>query len=375
MASLVIVGGGFAGVWAALAAASLRRRTGDRHLTIHVVNRDPWLTMRPRLYEPSLEETRVPLHEVLTPAGVEIVLGQVTGIDPNNRRVAIQTDGDTRLLPYDRLILAAGSHIHLPPIPGRELAFSVDTYAAAAALARHLAHLGTGPGSSHERTAVVVGAGFTGIEVATSLAARCRVVIVERASTVAPDLGPDARAHVEHAFATLGIEARTGVSVSAIYPTGVALDNGDQIAAATTIWTGGFRANALAAQLGAPVDDAGRVAVDEFLHVAGVSNVFAAGDVARAIADRRGQETYIAPMSCQCAIPMGEIAGHNAAADLLGVPGRRFAHPDYVTCLDLGPAGALFMEGWTRAVRLTGLWGKVMKETINTRLIYPPRAA
>ena len=155
----------------------------------------------------------------------------------------------------------------------------------------------------------------------------------------------------------------------------VALDTGDWIPAATTIWTGGFRANALAGQLGVPLDEAGRVAVDESLQVTNVAGVFAAGDVARAIADRHEDQVYVAPMSCQCAIPMGEIAGYNAAADLLGLARRRFAHTDYVTCLDLGPAGALFMEGWTRAVRLTGLWGKIMKETINTRLIYPPRQA
>jgi NADH:ubiquinone reductase (H+-translocating) len=98
--------------------------------------------------------------------------------------------------------------------------------------------------------------------------------------------------------------------------------------------------------------------------------VYAAGDVAHAAADAAG---HIAPMSCQCAIPMGEIAGANAAAELLGGKLAPFSHSAYVTCLDLGDAGALFMEGWDREVRLTGFWAKVMKETINTRLIYPPR--
>ena len=101
---------------------------------------------------------------------------------------------------------------------------------------------------------------------------------------------------------------------------------------------------------------------------------YAAGDVARAVAEG-GDEEHIAPMSCQCAIPMGEIAGRNAAADLLGLPPERFAHTEYVTCLDLGDAGALFMEGWSREPRLSGFWGKLMKQTINTRLIYPPRPA
>jgi NADH dehydrogenase len=69
---------------------------------------------------------------------------------------------------------------------------------------------------------------------------------------------------------------------------------------------------------------------------------------------------------------MGEIAGRNAAADLLGLPPVPYGHADYVTCLDLGPAGALFMEGWQREVRLSGNWAKVLKESINRRLIYPP---
>jgi NADH dehydrogenase len=105
--------------------------------------------------------------------------------------------------------------------------------------------------------------------------------------------------------------------------------------------------------------------------VRGLSDVYAAGDVARAIADFEG---HVAPMSCQCAIPMGESAGANAAADLLGADATPFSYPSYVTCLDLGEAGALFMQGWDREVRLTGFWGKLMKETINRRLIYPPRA-
>jgi NADH dehydrogenase len=85
-------------------------------------------------------------------------------------------------------------------------------------------------------------------------------------------------------------------------------------------------------------------------------------------------ETHVAPMSCQYAIPMGELAGRNAVAELLGDIPQPFAQPHYVTCLDLGAAGALFMQGWDRAVKLTGFWAKVMKETINTQLIYPPQA-
>lgn len=389
MRSVVILGGGFAGVWAAQAAAALREHQAARdEFKIQLVSRDSWLTIRPRLYEASLGDTRVPLAEVVGPAGVELVRGEATAVDLKARAVTAADGAQAHVLPFDRLVIATGSRALRPSIEGAEFAFSVDTYTEAMALETHLASRGVRTDRStradrvERHTAVVVGAGFTGIEVATTLIARmrriapagdARVVLVERAPTVAPDLGPQARAHVERALATLGIETRTNAAVAAISPTGIDLTSGGRIAAATTVWTGGFRASELVTQLPAPVDDSGRVAVDRFLGLPGDHGVYVAGDAARAFADVRDGVEQIAPMSCQCAIPMGDVAGHNAAADLLGLPRRKFAHHDYVTCLDLGGAGALFMSGWNREVRLSGYWAGVMKQTINTRLIYPPR--
>ena len=387
MQRLVIVGGGFAGVWAALGAARQRQRRGRARsgLAITLMSRDPWLTIRPRLYEASLDHLRVPLDETTGPAGVERVAGEVTRIDTAARTIAIAGASGPRLEPYDRLILAAGSHLHRPEIPGARHAFAVDTHGEAVALHRHLRAL-TADASRREAegrfTAVVVGAGFTGIEVATALVTtlrgiaeraragdRARLVLVEGSAAVAPDLGAAARAHVEQALASLGIESRTGTRVTAVGPDGVTLSDGERLPAATTVWTGGFRADGLTTQLAVPHDALGRLPVDEFLRVRGADGVFAAGDVARAMADA----DHVAPMSCQYAIPMGERAGANAAAELLGLPPAPFAPAGYVTCLDLGEAGALFMEGWERAVRLTGFWATLMKQAINTRLIYPPR--
>jgi NADH dehydrogenase len=79
-----------------------------------------------------------------------------------------------------------------------------------------------------------------------------------------------------------------------------------------------------------------------------------------------------APMSCQHAIPMGKFAGHNAAADLLGLPLLSYDQADYVTCLDLGAAGAVFTRGWDRHVLYTGATAKRLKEQINRRDIVPP---
>jgi NADH dehydrogenase len=153
----------------------------------------------------------------------------------------------------------------------------------------------------------------------------------------------------------------------------VTLSDGQHIRAATTIWTGGFRANTLARALPVTHDDLGRIPVDEFLRVKGVPAIYAAGDVARTMVDG----SHVAPMSCQYAIPTGMLAGANAVCDLYGLPRASFSSAPYVTCLDLGDAGAVFTEGFDdhRRVKLTGYWAKRMKETINGRLIYPPLAS
>ncbi len=79
-------------------------------------------------------------------------------------------------------------------------------------------------------------------------------------------------------------------------------------------------------------------------------------------------------MSCQHATRMGAFAGNNAAAELLGVPTKPYHQKVYVTCLDLGEAGALFTRGWDRKVEMVGEVAKKTKQEINTVWIYPPRA-
>ena len=115
-------------------------------------------------------------------------------------------------------------------------------------------------------------------------------------------------------------------------------------------------------------DSLARLHVDAYLRVPETPDVLAAGDTAAAIAD----ESHLVMQSCQHAMPLGKHAGHNAAADLLGLPLERFAPNPYVTCLDLGPAGAVTTAGWERTVQMTGGDAKQRKRTINERWIYPP---
>ncbi|KRP99335.1 pyridine nucleotide-disulfide oxidoreductase [Bradyrhizobium pachyrhizi] len=382
---IVIIGAGFAGMYAALSAARLRDIKGvsPEELEIALVAPEPTLVVRPRLYEPKPETLTAPLLDVFNAIDVVYVQGSAEAVDTKARTVQIVTAKDARkTLPYDRLVVATGSRLFRPNVPGlAEHGFSVDNLADAIALDRHLHDLARQPASVARDTVVVAGGGFTGIEAATEMPARLRdilgsdakprVVIVDRNVAIAPDMGEGPRPIIEDAMRKLGVEGRFGAGVAEVSKSGVTLSSGEHIEAATVVWAAGIRAAPLTTQIPAERDNFGRLLVDRDLRVPSVAGVFATGDAARAACDDVGN---YALMSCQHATRMGAFAGNNAAAELLGVPTRPYHQKAYVTCLDLGEAGALFTRGWERKVEMVGDVAKKTKREINTVWIYPPRA-
>lgn len=382
---LVIIGAGFAGMYAALSAARLREanKVTAEQLEIALVSPEPTLVVRPRLYESNPATLTAPLGDVLKAIDVTYVQGRVETIDTREQSVEIVgAAGKRHPLSYDRLVLATGSRLFRPAIPGlAEYGFSVDQLDEAIKLDRHLHGLAKRPASTARNTVVVAGAGLTGIETATEMPARLRkilgpdqkirIVIVERNATVVPDMGAGPRPVVENALRDLGIETRLGVGVTALDQSGVTLANGERIESATVIWAAGLRAAPLTGQIPAERDNFGRLMVDRELRVPGISGIFATGDAAKAACDDLGN---YALMSCQHATRLGAFAGNNAAAELLGLPTRPYHQKTYVTCLDLGAAGAVFTRGWDRQVDMVGAKAKAYKREINTVWIYPPRA-
>jgi len=173
MKRILIVGAGFAGMHAALAAARLRDEQGvsPDTLEITVVAPEPRLVVRPRLYEPAPETMVAPLAELFAAVDIRYEQGRVDIIDSAGKSVTIGgADGRRRSLRYDRLVLAAGSLGAKPDIPGlAKYGFTVDQLDDAIALDHHLHALANRPSSAARDTAVVCGGGFTGIEVATEL--------------------------------------------------------------------------------------------------------------------------------------------------------------------------------------------------------------
>jgi NADH dehydrogenase len=381
MNHIVVIGGGFAGLWSAAGAARQRHELEipDGELQITLVSRDAYHSIRVRNYEADLSEVRVPLNGVLDPIGVRHMAGDVTGIDVNERTVTVAAKNGPQTLTYDRLVIAAGSEVAKPPVPGlTDHAFSIDTFDEAMRLQRHIDGLGGVRAANGAAAALIVGAGLTGIETACEMPARLRavlppgakprVILADHAAHIGSTMGDSAIPVIQEALDALHIESRTGARITAIDREGATLDTGERINAGTIIWTAGMRATGLTALVPGERDQFGRLHVDEYMRVQGVDGVFATGDAARLLIDG----AHPSVMSCQHARPMGRFAGHNVVCDLLGHPMLPLQIGWYVTVLDLGPWGAVYTHGWDRKVVAAGPQAKQTKQMINCVRIYPP---
>ena len=381
---IVIAGSGFAGTWSAISAARAVALAGmENEVEITMVSPTPALHIRPRLYETLFDEMAPDLAALFAAIGVHYCAATVEEIHAGSHTITILSNAGVRsTLPYDRFVLATGSQLFLPNIPGlKQHSFNVDQLTNAIALDQHLRALVTKPATTARNTVVVAGGGFTGIETVCEMPQRLRdilgndapirVVVLEQAAAIGPDLGPVPRPLIEEALAECGVEVITSAGAVAIDADSVTTSTGARIETNTVVWTAGARAHPLTAQIAGERDRFGRIHADACLRAKGVKDIFVSGDVAMAATDDDG---HVASMSCQHALSLGRVAGHNAAAELVGLPTHAYSQPKYVTCLDLGPWGAIFTEGWDRQVKMTREVGKATKRAINTQVIYPPQA-
>lgn len=296
---IVIVGGGFAGLWAARALAKAPVR-------ITLLDRGNHHLFQPLLYQVataglSAPNIAAPLRHILRrQKNVTVLLGEVANISPDDKRVRL---GDGRTLDYDQLLLASGAtHAYFghdewaPHAPGLK---TLDD----ALEIRHriLTAFERAEAEDDEATRAawltfaIVGGGPTGVELAGTLAEiarhtlhgefrradprKARVLLLEAGPRVLSSFPESLSAKARTQLERLGVEIRTGVPVAQIDSEGVQL--GDvRIAARTVLWAAGVAASPLARDLGVPLDRAGRVIVMPDLSVPGHPEIFVAGDLA-----------------------------------------------------------------------------------------------
>jgi NADH:ubiquinone reductase (H+-translocating) len=272
---IVVLGGGYTGVLAAIRAARRTRRHGGR---VALVNPSPRFNERLRMHQQATAQdlARLDIRELIGGSGVELVEGRATGIDPETRRVSLATDQGDRTIGYDTLVYAIGSATPTDRVPGADLhTFTLNDPATAARLAGRLRQLAGGG------TVVVGGNGLTGVEAATEIAEsfpHLHVVLVGR-ERPAPRMNAKARAYLLAALERLGIEIRTG-EITKVLPDAVELAGGELVTSDATLWTTGFRASPLAADAGLEVDGQRRIIVGPDLRSRSHPSIIAVGDAA-----------------------------------------------------------------------------------------------
>ena len=357
----MIVGAGFAGYNAALELS----RLAGASVEITVINSADYflyLPLMPQVMGGLVEPRHICVSLLSRMPKVRFVLGTVTGVDPRQKVVTWSgPEGTSGEAGYDRIILTAGSVNKLLPIPGvADYAHGFRSIAEAIYLRDHIIRqleLAAVAADAAERQArctfVVVGAGYTGTEVAaqgqlltTRLAKQMpglagqqiRWMLLDTAPRLLPELDPRLSRTADRVLRRRGVEVRTGQSIAtALDGCWVQLSTGEKVPTHSLIWCVGVRADPLVAGLDLETNR-GRLVVDEFMAVPDAPDIYACGDCA-AVPDltRPGE---ICGMTAQHAQRQGKQVARNVAASLGAGKARPYKHHDLGFLVDLGGLAA-----------------------------------
>src|SRR6266404_534210 len=300
---ILILGGGFGGLYAALRLEKLMAQRPELEVTL--VTRENYFLFTPMLPEVAAGDLELntivnPLRKLLK--RLKTFVGTIEAIDLQRQQVAVSHGGHSHDLPYDQLILALGEGTNFFNLPGVEAScLTVKTLGDAVAirnqLITHLEEANSECAAGKRQpllTFIVAGGGFAGVETLGGIndfmreAIRfypslrpeyLRFILVTPDEVILPELNRKLGLYAQRKLAARGVEIITHAKVTAMGDGVVELTNGDKILANTLIWTAGTAPNPLITGLPLPKRN-GRIAVDECLAVEGWPGVWAVGDCA-----------------------------------------------------------------------------------------------
>jgi NADH dehydrogenase len=364
---VVIVGAGFGGLQAA-------KVLGGEAVRVTVCDRLNYHLFQPLLYQVAMAglsatDVAVPIRSILHDRNVEVLMADVTGFDLAARTVLF---ADGAEVPFDYLVVAAGARTNYyghddwaPFAPGLKDLHDALEIRRRVLLAFEAAERATDPAARKRLlTFVVIGGGATGVELAGAIADLSRdilrrdfrhvrpddteVVLVEMSDRILAPFDPGLAARAADQLLELRVKVRIGVKVSRIDAAGVWLGD-EQVPAATVLWGAGVTPSPLVRTLGAPLDRAGHVMVEQDCSVPGHREVFVIGDMASFIP--AGTDRPLAGIS-PVAIQQGRAAARNILRDLRGEPRVPFEYFDKGFMATIGRARAVAQ---LRGLRLWGL--------------------
>ena len=355
---VVILGGGYGGVYTALGLQKAARRG---RIQLSVVSRDNFFLSQPMLAEVvsgSIEPPHIvsPIRRLCTQC--DFHQAEIEDVDLDRRQVVIRypDQPNFRYIPFDHLVIAVGSSTDLSRIPGMTAhSFSFKTLGDAIALRSHLIGVLEKADVEEDQarksqllTFVVAGGGYTGVEVAAEInafvkeaarsyrhvdPAEARVLLLQASSRILPELDERPAAFSHRVLERRGIEIRLNTRVAGATAEGVVLADGSGISARTLVAAFGASGNRLLDKLPCPRDQRGRLIVDRSLAVVGHSGLWAVGDCA-AIPDTVRDGTC--PPTAQYAIREARHLAKNILAAVKGSPARPFSYKSLGVFVPLG---------------------------------------
>lgn len=315
MTEIVVLGGGFAGVF----AAKELRKLSSEHFRITLVDKNNYHLFIPSLYEvATAEEPRdnicIPYTEIF-PHGVRLIKGEATSIDKENHKVNFK---DGQFISYDYLVIALGSETQYYGIEGlRENSIAFKSLEEAEKIRNRVKEMYQKKhGEGKALMVAVVGGGATGVELSTELSkyeeklgGNIEVSIFQGGPTLLKGVSRKVSEIARERLQKVGINVHLNSRVKRVTKEYLEIEDGRQHPYDLLIWTGGVKPNVILEDSGFPKTTEGRIAVDEYLRVKGSENIFAAGD----IADEK-------PKLAQVAHEQGEIIGKNLARLIEGKP-------------------------------------------------------
>ena len=384
MKKIVLLGGGYGGVLTAKKLAKKFKKNDDVQITL--IDRNPYHTLLTELHEVAANRTpedsvKIDLKKIFAGLKVDVVLDEIRNINFDGK----QLSSDEKVYDYDYLVIGTGCKPTFFGIPGaEENAFTLWSHEDAVRLKEQIRHSFTEAAKEKDPAArktklsfVVVGAGFTGVELIGEMAeyrdelckefyidpSEVRLVVADMAPKILPILPDKLIAKSEKYLRKIGVEIVTGAKITGVGKDRVMLGEGNEIVADTIIWTAGVEGSDLVGNLDVQQQGRKRIVTNDKLQSIDHENVYVVGDNIFYIPEG---ETRPVPQMVENAEHAAPLIAHNIHADITGGAKKSYKPSFHGTMVSIGSRYGVANVGLpNKMFMLTGFMAMLSKHFIN----------